>query len=108
VWKNYYDFSKYDTLLYQPLKMVCKRNCTSLSRLLQDDWAVSYWPGLRYLPKALWGAIADGDYATDTVLLMESPRYSPMALKGWIEVHLAVEDGLLIKPRSKVVKGSRQ
>ena len=28
-WENYYDCSKYDTLLYQHQKMACKRNSTS-------------------------------------------------------------------------------
>jgi urease accessory protein UreG len=28
-WGNYYDYSKYDTLLYQHQKMACKRNSTS-------------------------------------------------------------------------------
>jgi hypothetical protein len=66
-------------------------------------------------PKVLWGAIADGNYAADTVLLMESPRYSHMELTGSVRPDIpwqtkdkkVYENGHPIRPVSKAVLEGR-
>ena len=88
-WKNYYDCSKYDTLLYQHQKMACKRNSTSTEPALAGRLGCMLFARSEVSPKALYGVIADGHYVADTVLLMESPPYSYMALTGSVHPDIA-------------------